>query len=614
MLAALLPLGACGGGSTSDGGGGNPPPPPPPTGTALQGSVHAGQAAVAGASVQMYAAGASGYGSAASSILTTSAGSTDSSGNFTIYYTCPASSSQVYVVASGGNPGLASGTNNTGLALMAALGACGNLTAASRVALNELTTAGSVQALAQFMASGGGVNVGTSSGNGQGLANAFTKVASLVNVSSGVIPGPALPVGATAPTSELNTLADVLNTCSGSNGSTGECSQLFTAATPSGGAAPANTIDAALAIALNPGLSASGLFALLSSPSTAPFQPALSAAPNDWTVALTYMGGGLSAPSALGVDQNGNVWVADYNSAVSEFSFQGEAVSPSTGFTGGGLRESYGLTIDNGGNVWITDEESPGSVNHALGRVTVFNSSGQLVSGTNGYSSGGINFPVAIASDAAGNIWVVNYGNSTVTVLSNAGTPLSGASGYGSGSLAFPIAAAMDANQNAWLANQSSTTVTEISADGMTVTPFTCCDGPSGIGIDSHGNVWAANFYGNSVSELTSTGTVVSSGYTGGGVFTPQGIAVDGGGNVWTANYHANSLSVLQGADGATPGSPLSPATGLGVGVGLSQPFSVAIDGSGSVWVSNFGANTLTEFVGAAAPVKTPLLGPAQKP
>ena len=33
----------------------------------------------------------------------------------------------------------------------------------------------------------------------------------------------------------------------------------------------------------------------------------------------------------------------------------------------------------------------------------------------------------------------------------------------------------------------------------------------------------------------------------------------------------------------------------------------MAIDGSGNLWVANFTGNTLTEFVGLAAPVVTPI-------
>ena len=456
-----------------------------------------------------------------------------------------------------------------------------------------------------------GANVGVSSSNAAGLANAFATVNNLVNLATGQSPGSAVPMGATVPSSELNTLGNVLNHCAATSGSSGECAQLF-AATTAGDNVPANTIDAALNIALNPGTNAGVLFGFAAASPV--FQPALTAAPNDWTLAINYTGGGLNEPSALAVDQSGNIWVASYFHSVTEFSPQGALLSPSGDFTGGGLNESYGLAIDNHGNVWVANEQSSGSVNGGLGSLTELSSSGQVLSGSDGFGVGGINFPVAVASDSSGNIWTSNYGSSSASLLANSGSAISGASGFGNGQLNFPVAVAIDGSQNAWLANQGANTVTRISPDGSQVMPFTCCNAPSGLAIDRHGNIWISNFLGDSVSELSNSGAVTSSGYTGGGLFRPQGIAVDGQGNIWVANYHGDSISELQGADSVSPGTPLSPATGLGHAAGLSLPYALAVDGSGSLWVSSFGSNTISEFVGAAVPVVTPLLGPAAKP
>jgi DNA-binding beta-propeller fold protein YncE len=44
------------------------------------------------------------------------------------------------------------------------------------------------------------------------------------------------------------------------------------------------------------------------------------------------------------------------------------------------------------------------------------------------------------------------------------------------------------------------------------------------------------------------------------------------------------------------------------------QPFAVAIDPSGNLWVTNFGGNSVTEFIGVAEPVKTPLIGVPKSP
>ena len=272
----------------------------------LTGMVHGGQQGVSGSTIQLYAAGATGYGSAGTPLLTKTV-TTNGAGSFAITgdYSCPSASTQVYIVATGGNPGLALGTNNTALTMMAALGPCGNLTSSTFIFIDEVTTVASVYALAPFMSTGGGTKLGATSTNAQGLANAFATVNNLVNTAQGTAPGPNLPTGATAPTAELNTLADLLSLCVNTSGLAGVCTTLFTAATPGGLSQPTNTIDAMLDIALNPGHNVSTLFTLLTG--IVPFEPTLAAAPNDWTVATNYAGGGLNKPQSIAVDGSGNV-------------------------------------------------------------------------------------------------------------------------------------------------------------------------------------------------------------------------------------------------------------------------------------------------------------------
>jgi streptogramin lyase len=178
------------------------------------------------------------------------------------------------------------------------------------------------------------------------------------------------------------------------------------------------------------------------------------------------------------------------------------------------------------------------------------------------------------------------------------------------------VALAVDSSHNAWVANQSSTTsITEISADGSQAVNYDCdCDGASGIATDENNNVWVANYYGNSVSEVKAGGRVLLDALTGGGIDHPQGIAIDGAGTAWVANYRGNSLSEISGSSSSTPGTLLSPSSGFGADASLLEPYGVAIDASGNIWVSNAGNNTLTQFIGAAAPVKPPLAGPPQLP
>jgi hypothetical protein len=590
-----------------------PPVTPPPVvvsnpGVTFGGKVMSGKQPIVGATVQLYAAGAAGNGSAATSLLTTAL-TTDATGAFTVpaAYPCPASSSQLYVVARGGKVG-ASSSANAAIALANVIGACNQLTASSQFIINEVTTAVTAWALAPFLSTG--ANLGASATNAQGLANAVATVANLANVTTGASPGAAFPANGVSPTGKINALANLLNVCTAAATSS-PCDQLFAATTLSGAAAPGNTLDAALNLVRNPGSNVATLYT--QSTASSAFAPALTAAPPDWTLFITYTGGGINAPSTLGVDSAGNVWVASYFSALTEFSPAGVLLTPN-GITTGGLLDSYGLAIDAKNNVWVANQGSAPTINNGLGTVSVFNSAGQPVSGATGYATGGFNYPSSVAIDSNTNAWIVDYGNAHVTVLTNSGTPVSGAAGYTTNSFSFPVSVAVDANHNAWVGDQTDSTVTRVSSDGTQFLPIACCDGPNGLAIDQLGNVWVANYYGDSVTELSSAGSVIVNGATGGGLKHPQGIAIDGAGTVWVANYRGPSLSQLSGASSQSPGKILSPAAGWAPDAALLEAYSLAIDASGNLWTTNFGSNTITEFVGMATPVKTPLIGPPQTP
>jgi streptogramin lyase len=570
------------------------------TGVTFGGKAMAGNQPLIGAAVQLYTAGTSGSGSSGTALLT-SALTTDPNGAFTVAagYICPLGMSQIYVVARGGKAG-AAGTANSAVVLMTAMGVCNQVVAASQIVVNEVTTVAATYALSQFLSAG--ANVGASSTNVVGLSNAFATASVLASISTGTSPGAAFAANGTSPAGKIDSVANLLNACAAlASGSA--CSSLFSAATPAGGSAPGNTLDAALNLVRNPAMNVASLYAL-SSGSTA-FAPALAAAPSDWTLFVTYTGGGMNSPSGLGVDSAGNVWVASYFDVASVFSPLGKPLLPS-GITGFGLSASYGLAVDANDHAWIPNEPSIGVAGNS---VSVLNSSGQSVAGSGGFTSGGLDYPISVAIDTDGSAWVVDYGNSHLTHLSGSGQPLSGATGYTSGLFAFPVAAAVDGSHNVWVVNQSGASVTKVSQDGSRFTNFTCCDGPSSLAFDKLGNVWVTNYYGNSISEISNAGTVVSNGYIGGGLNHPQGVAIDGAGNVWIANFRSVSLTELAGAGTTTPGAALSPAGGLGADAALLEAYAIAVDASGNLWISNFGSNTLTQFVGMAVPVKTPLLG-----
>jgi hypothetical protein len=406
-------------------------------GPALEGTVRGGQQPVSGATVQLYAATSTGYGAAATSLLTVPV-TTSLTGTFSIAsdYTCP-TGGMVYLVVTGGNPGIVSVQNNSGLAMMAGLGPCSGITG-TKISVNELTTVASVWALAPFMQSTSSVS--TSSTNVQGLTNAFAAINKLVSTSAGSLPGPALPANATIPAPLINTIADILAACINTvNASTNtvstNCNTLFTNTTPSGGTAPTNTIQAALNMAKNPALNLTALSNLV--PATgAPFQPTVGGnAPNSWTLAINYAPAGMSTPKGITADSAGNIWIPNSgNNTVTELSNTGAVLSGS-GFGGGLLNSPSAIAIDTNGLAWVAN----------TGNNTITHLASSGTTGTN-YSGGGLNAPMGIAIDYAGDVWVSNSGSSTLSEFASTGAAISAASGYSGGGLNQPVAIAIGSN------------------------------------------------------------------------------------------------------------------------------------------------------------------------
>ena len=602
LLSAALLVSGCGGTSEVPLSITVPSSPTGYAGVAFGGYVFGGTSPVAGASVEIFSTGTTGAGSASNALLS-AALTTDATGAFSVPsgYTCPSSSSQLFLVARGGSVGVAQ-TANPAIVLLLALGPCGSVASGAKVAVDEVSTVAGVWALTQFLGPAGAL--GASATNATGLANAAQTATALLSAARGT---PGLPAGSAIPVTKMNALASLLHLCI-ANASSAGCTALLSLTTAAGGATPGDTLEAARDLALRPGANAAALFALL--PAAPAFAPALATAPADWTLSVTYGGGGMNAPGALGLDSAGDVWVASYFNVLSKFSPVGSALFPA-GLSGSGLGSSYGLAIDANDDVWVTNENSDGAVNGARGSVAKFSGGGQPLSGATGFSAGGINFPVGIAIDPNGTVWVVNYGNASVTLLDGSGNPLSGASGYPATGSAFPVAVALDVAHNGWIGDQNDGIVTSIAADGSRIRNYSCCSGSAGLAIDQAGATWVANFYGSNVSRIANGQTTV---FNGGGLNRPQGIAIDGAGRVWVTSYAGAGIAQLAGSAEAQPGQVLSPAPGWGADGSVSGAFALAIDASGNLWISGSNDNSLREIIGLAAPVKTPLLGPPRVP
>lgn len=566
--------------------------------------------------VTIYAAGTSGYGQASVAGL----GFTDEGGKIHAAY-FGSSSQQLYAVATGGVVG---NNYDASITLSAPLGSFSS--APSSAILDEVTTVGAAYALAQFLDSTG-QKPGTSSTNVKGLQNAFAQFGNLASVTSGnaattLVPG-ALGV---APTATVNTLANILASCIATgSGSSSQCANLFGAATPAGGRTPANTLAAALDIALNEGNNVAALFALAG---TGPYQPALNTAPHDWSLAVSYTGGVLDAgsdPRALAIDAAGNAWVASLSSDSSVNGGEGFVVQigpqgvQGPSLMGNGILGPDAVAVDASGNVWVANLSS--STNNGQGSISGLTSAGAPIAGS---PFGGVLAPRGLSVDPAGNVWALNPNSSFLTELpvtsSYAPTQIP-VTETANGVTADLGTLGIDGSGNVFSTDGNNDVLVGLSAADPTQElpggPFSGggLDIPTGLAVDISGNVWAVNSGGQGVTKFVAAGGTYSPvQFLVSSIGRPGTAASDGAGNLWVANQDAS------GNRGVVPvsnsGTQLGGTAGFYTGGGALQtePANVAIDPSGDVWLVGAGGTNVVELVGAAKPVKTPLVGQPQLP
>jgi hypothetical protein len=270
----------------------------------LSGNVHGGQQPIAGAEVFLYSVSTSANGAASTSLLSSPGYvTTDTNGAFNITgdYTCP-SGGYVYLLAVGGNPGLAAGTSNAKIALASGVGPCSSLTPGSFFSINEVTTVATAAALAAYTTSD--LQIGATSNATLGLQNAFNQIQQFSDLSLGVARTQTSTGNGTVPQAKLNTLADILAACVNSDGTGSPCTSLMNLASVSTASGQQlDTFQAALNIAQSPTTNVTSLFNL--SPANAVFQPVLASAPADWSLALQYPATVTLSPGASSIVTGG---------------------------------------------------------------------------------------------------------------------------------------------------------------------------------------------------------------------------------------------------------------------------------------------------------------------
>lgn len=524
----------------------------------------------------------------------------------------------------------------------------------NRIIINELSTVATVYALAQF------IEQNDIFGPLPGIRNATSTIRNLVSLCHGK-PGKVISnfqngahdnIRSTRALKTQNTLANLISACASDPES---CKTLLSLVSSVGNPAD-NTFQAIHSIARNPFVQDNeALFHLAESKRV--FRPALEVAPQAWTIALHFVKGGFSAPGRMAFDSCGNLWsnnnfMPPAGSLPNEPGRQitvlnplGKPILGSPIFSQFVYGSGYGTAVDQKDRTWISS--------FADGQIAQFNPCGEVVQ-----HSGDLNHPMGIALDQKGNLWIANmgdpsdpldFGSISVYLGGNPENRIDHAPG-----IHKPFSVAIDAQGLCWVANSGfipvgSVTILELTADNQinvvqnqltskalnapiepgSLRPYGNFASPKTIAIDRNGNGWVNNL---EISELSFIDgkTFKVTDYPVDPRSRGWGLAVDGNGFIWAASFSNPPFSpIFQ----KPPVISVVEGTGMNLGQFLysfSNPAlqhltALQIDSSGNVWVANnwslettpeqvIGGDGVVQFIGLAAPVATPLIGPPAVP
>ena len=354
-----------------------------------------------------------------------------------------------------------------------------------------------------------------------------------------------------------------------------------------------------------------------------------------------FTGGGVEGIGfGLCIDKDDNCWATTYGSkAIVKFDKNGKPLSPPGGYTfGGKLGMMQGITATPSGDIWALDIEKAQVVYLPQGdpdKVQFFFENHTKDPLKN---PGHLLAPFSIAIDQRNNLWVGNGAGDWVTRFSAAdptGTVQKFKTGYSVSGLA------VDSQGNVWIANRLGN-----SWRGAEVLAHMLWDAHGGGNPDptlttAMSKQTPGAWEGGSITVLRPDGSEAPfSPINGKGLAGPWAVVVDGDDNVWVNNLVSDKYGIVQlcGANpaawppGKKMGDAISPPGGY-VGGGMQMEVDLALDPAGNIWVGNNWQNLqsvldrnaeplstlgagqgVVVFYGLAKPVKTPLIGPVQKP
>jgi len=410
----------------------------------------------------------------------------------------------------------------------------------------------------------------------------------------------------------------------------------------------------------------------------------------------------LNAPTAVALDGNGNLYIADSgNSAIRKVSGGVITTIAGSGVAGYAndnsdavnalLNVPQGVATDTAGNVYIAD-----TLNNRIRKIAgngiittvagngLTSYSGDNVGGTGVVKTSGdggpatqssVDFPTGVAVDAAGNLYIADYGNSAIRVVDTKGVintlignqdgvPLEDGQLAASIRLNGPTGVAVDPSGSVYFTEGSigagsghaagDFKVWRISSSGIFSTAAgngiesfsgeggaasaALLNAPAGLAADNAGNIYIADALNNRVRVLAPNGQITTlagngiAGFSGDGkpatqaqLNGPRGVAVDNSGQVFVSDTKNNRIRVITGEGliytiGGNGNAGFFGDGGRATVASIHAPGAIAADNRGNLYIADTldhrirkidNNNTITTLAGSGTPGYSGDGGPA---
>ncbi len=219
--------------------------------------------------------------------------------------------------------------------------------------------------------------------------------------------------------------------------------------------------------------------------------------------------------------------------------------------------------------------------------------------GEAGVGPGQFDEPAAVAVDAEGDLFVLDFGDGRIEKFNEVGEYLGqfGSAGSGDGQLLHARALVVDSKGDVWVADTENKRIEEFDEHGEFIRTAgeELVGYPEGIAVDRAGHIWVSDtsdghlaVFGEDGEHLKDVG---SHGSESGQLGEPMGLTVDASGHIWVADHANERVDEFNEA-----GEYLSQFGSKGAASGrLSGPNGIAVD-EGHIYLSEFGSERIQEF------------------